>query len=248
MLINLLADTLPFYRRPARLQCLACSAPRPPVAWSGLIGVLTGHRACLYCGVQRGWRSPIVEIVLIISASLLYYGASDPLVFVIDLFVVFVYTLIIVTDIEHRLILHVVTFPSAIIIGLVGSLDLSKGPGKTLLGGLVGFGGFLLLYFMGGFFASLMGRLRGRPVEEIAFGFGDVTLAGLIGLTVGFPGVIVALVIGILLAGLFSLLYILSSLLLRRYNPFMPIPYGPFLVLGCLFIYFDGGKILQNML
>jgi prepilin signal peptidase PulO-like enzyme (type II secretory pathway) len=92
-----------------------------------------------------------------------------------------------------------------------------------------------------------MSRLRGSQIDEVAFGFGDVTLAGVIGLTVGWPGVLPALVLGIIAAGLFSFLFILGMMLRKKYNPFMPIPYGPFLVLGCLITYF-GGKGLFTAL
>ena len=108
----------------------------------------------------------------------------------------------------------------------------------------MGFGSFLLLYYLGQVFANFMARRRGEAIDEVAFGFGDVTLAGVVGLTVGWPGVIIALVLGILAAGFFSFIFILGMLIRRQYNPFMPIPYGPFLILGNLFVYFGGVGLL----
>jgi leader peptidase (prepilin peptidase)/N-methyltransferase len=72
----------------------------------------------------------------------------------------------------------------------------------------------------------------------VPFGFGDVNLAGLIGLAVGWPGVAVALVLGIFAAGAFSLAYLAWMAARRRYAAFTPFPYGPFLVLGALAVYF----------
>jgi prepilin signal peptidase PulO-like enzyme (type II secretory pathway) len=57
---------------------------------------------------------------------------------------------------------------------------------------------------------------------------------------VGWPGVVLAVFIGVLTAGVFSLLFVLVQLLRRRYTPYMPFPYGPFLVLGGLLVYLGG--------
>jgi prepilin signal peptidase PulO-like enzyme (type II secretory pathway) len=141
-----------------------------------------------------------------------------------------------------------VSFPAAILVILLGYLNPDQGLGETIIGGLAGFGFFFFLYVMGAVFNVVMGRLRGSRIDEVAFGFGDVTLAGVIGLTVGWPAVLVALLLGIFIAGAFSLAYILINLLLRKYNPFMPIPYGPFLIAGAFLVYFGGPNILLNLL
>jgi prepilin signal peptidase PulO-like enzyme (type II secretory pathway) len=190
----------------------------------------------------------VVEIFMIAASAMLYALQPELSVYLPGVIILTIFTLIVVIDVEHRLILHMVSGPSAILIALIGILDPNRGWQKTLLGGLAGFGVFFILYIFGGVFASLMSRLRGREVEEVAFGFGDVTLAGVIGLTVGWPGVVIALVIGILSAGLFSLLFILSMLLRRSYNPFRPIPYGPFIILGGLLVYFGAVKQAALML
>jgi prepilin signal peptidase PulO-like enzyme (type II secretory pathway) len=85
--------------------------------------------------------------------------------------------------------------------------------------------------------------LRRQPLTEVAFGWGDVTLAGLVGLTVGWTAILFAIPIAIFSAGFFSVAYILVQVLRRRYTPYMPIPYGPFLVLGALVMYFYGREL-----
>jgi prepilin signal peptidase PulO-like enzyme (type II secretory pathway) len=189
-----------------------------------------------------------VEILMGAAAMILSVTAPSASVFLSQMVVFTSYTLIAVIDLEHRLILHVVSGPTAILIGVIGVIDPNRGAVKTLSGGLTGFAIFLLLYLFGGVFAPLMARLRDTEIDEVAFGFGDVTLAGVIGLTVGWPGVLPALVIGILAAGGFSMIYIMSMLLRRDYNPFKPIPYGPFLILGSLFVYFGGVGFIANSL
>ena len=138
--------------------------------------------------------------------------------------------------------------PAAVVLGAIGILDPGRGAVKVLTGGLAGAGSFYLLYLMGGVFARAMARARGRPIDEVAFGFGDVTLAGLIGLIVGWPAVVLALLIGILAAGVFSLGHVLVSLLRRSYSAFTPIPYGPFLILGASLVYYGGRALFQSIL
>jgi len=85
-------------------------------------------------------------------------------------------------------------------------------------------------------------------MEEVAFGFGDVVLAGVIGLAVGYPGITLALLLGIFAGGLFSLGFILVMVLRRRYEAFMPIPYSPFLILGGMVVYIAGRTGLAQSL
>jgi len=144
--------------------------------------------------------------------------------------------------------LHVVSGPAALLIGLIGSLDPTRGPVKTLLGGLAGFGIVFIFYLLGGLMGKLIARLRRQPLDEVAFGFGDVTLSGVIGLAVGWPGILIALVLGILAAGLYSSIYLLVMLLRHSYTAFQPIPYGPFLVLGAVLVYFGRHEMLMFVL
>jgi prepilin signal peptidase PulO-like enzyme (type II secretory pathway) len=247
-IVNLLADSLPQDRRPRRFHCPYCGADRPILAWSGLISFLSGNRTCRYCGKPQEWRAPLVEIGMAVGAYLIYQTNSSPRIFIPGLIVFFIYLLIIVIDIEHRLILHIVSGPSAIVVFFLSFLHPDRDWQESILGGLAGFFSFLLLYFLGQLFAIVMGRLRGTQIDEVAFGFGDVTLAGVIGLTVGWPAVVVALILGIILAGIFSFLYIFIRMFFKRYSAFTAIPYGPFITLGCLAVYFGVAKSLAQLL
>lgn len=248
MIVNLLSDSLPNHRRAMLFHCHSCGSQRELAAWSGVIGLLLGKRTCPKCNTPRPWRAIAVEILLTAGVVGLYLNDPSFDVFLPSVIIITIYLLITVIDIEHRLILHIVSFPSAIVIGLIGIIDPARGLTKTIIGGLGGFGIFLALYYLGQGFAALMSKLRGTQIDEVAFGFGDVTLAGVIGLTVGWPGVIPALVIGIIAAGFFSFLYIFGMILRRNYNPFMPIPYGPFMVLGCMITYFGGRGLFTTLL
>jgi leader peptidase (prepilin peptidase)/N-methyltransferase len=188
----------------------------------------------------------VVELASISGAILLYWRDPSAATFWPGYLVGAVFLLITVIDIEHRLILEVVSVPSMVVFGLIGIFDPARGIAKTLIGGVAGFGFILVMYLLGMLFARLMSRVRGTELDEIAFGFGDVMLAGVAGLIVGWSGIIVALLLAIFAAGTYSLIYMLVAMLRRRYSPFMAIPYGPFIILGASFIYYGGGELLRS--
>jgi leader peptidase (prepilin peptidase)/N-methyltransferase len=146
--------------------------------------------------------------------------------------------LITVIDIEHRLILHNVSLPAAGAIAILGIFPPGIGIGGTLLGGLAGAAFGFAMFAGGQAFGAIVARMRGAPLREIPFGFGDVTFAGLIGLGLGWPAVVYALVIGVFAAGAFSLAFLLAANIRGRYEAFRAIPYGPFLALGAALVYF----------
>ncbi len=183
---------------------------------------------------------------MVFIALLIFHADPTPWAFWPSFLVASVFLLIMVIDIEHRLILHIVSVPAAVAIGLLGTLDPNRGLSKTLLGGLAGFGIVFGFFLLGGVLARLLARLRGQVLEEVAFGFGDVTLAGVIGLAVGWPGVVLAILLGVFAAGVYSFGHILVTLLLHRYSPFHAIPYGPFLILGAALVYFGGRELLAR--
>ncbi len=144
------------------------------------------------------------------------------------------FAVVIVIDGEHRLILHPVSWAGA---ALGISLGVWRhGAGSTLLGGAAGYAVMLGLYALGEFFSRWMARRRGEALEEVALGFGDVNLAGVTGLFLGWPGVAAGLILAILLGGVVSGGYLLWMLARRRYRAFAAIPYGPFLALAAVWL------------
>jgi len=151
-----------------------------------------------------------------------------------------------VTDLEHRVILHVVTLP-AILLALLGAFlnPAWATPKRALLGGAVGLVGTFGVYLLGAAFAWLVGRMRGQPISEVAFGFGDVTLNTFIGLIVRAPEIVFSMVIGFLLGGIAAILVLVVQGLRRRYRLFTAIPYGPFLILGGMTMLYLGPQLMD---
>jgi leader peptidase (prepilin peptidase)/N-methyltransferase len=218
------------------------------VTWLALLGSLSGRDRCEYCGAGRGLRPPVVEVLFIVFGLWLFARSPSWPVFFPGLLVGWVFLLIAVIDIEHRLILQAVILPAGVVLALIGIVQPGRGASKTLLGGVAGFLILWGMYGLGILISRWLARRRGAPLDDVAFGFGDVMLGALIGLVVGWPGVIVAVIIGVLAAGVFSLAYVGVLLLRRRYAPYMAIPYGPFLLIGASVVYFGGRTALEALL
>ncbi|MEE9599006.1 MAG: hypothetical protein V3V66_00950, partial [Anaerolineales bacterium] len=59
-------------------------------------------------------------------------------------------------------------------------------------------------------------------------------LAGVIGLLLGWPGIVLGIFLAILIGGIVSGIFLLMQKLQKKYNAFQALPYGPFLVLSTI--------------
>lgn len=160
------------------------------------------------------------------AALWLRYGASSQ--FLLTAIYTFVFLLVLVTDLEHRLILNVVILP-AILFAALASPFSAMGWVRALLGGVIALVFVSGIYLLG----KLFERMRGLNVKGGAFGQGDVTLSTFIGLVTGYPAVTNALILGILLGGLGAVVMLAyHALVHRRLALDAVFPYGPFLCLA----------------
>lgn len=242
LFVNYASDVLPVTRRFSQPACPNCQAE---FSWTDYLTL----RACRKCGTRRSLRTWIVQMTAV--ASFLYFWLSPPqaLGLPLGLIVLTYFGLIIVIDLEHRLILHPTSKAGAVLGLVVGTLIYSKGEGvssaalTSALGGIAGFVIMFALYQFG----ALVARIRARKMQaagqasddEEALGGGDVFLAGVLGLMLGWPNIILGLTYGILIGGFVSLLTIIQLFIKRRYteNAMMTfIPYGPSLILGAFYV------------
>ena len=133
--------------------------------------------------------------------------------------------LIATIDLEHRLVPNVLILLGSVLAAGFSLLTRSPSLTMALTGAAAGGGLFLLLALA-------------RPN---AMGAGDVKLAFLIGMLTGFPWVLQALVLGILLGGLAAALL----LLFRVLGPKQYIPYAPYLAAGGIATLLYGQQIAQ---
>jgi len=226
-LINVLADDLPARVRPRRPHCPRCDYVYGISAWLAIGRRIEGG-TCPQCGLHARRRPLLVEIGTALLFAALPWLVTPAFDLIIYALYIAILILIIVIDIEHRLILHVVTLPSMLFALLASFLLSDNSPLLALAGGLVGFVLFYLAFLLGQ-------RLFGPG----ALGFGDVTLATLMGLMLGFHRVFFALVLGILLAGLWSLVGLATRRMSRRAH----FAYGPFLAIAGILMIIWGDQI-----
>ena len=227
-LVNYFSDVLPIKRKLTKPICVHCQHTQP------FLEYLFWPRRCQECGLRRPIRTWLVELAFI-GLSVWQWGTpSERLGYWIGMLLLTFLAVVMVIDLEYRLIMHPVSIFGAFL-GLGIGIWL-HGWLQTLLGGVAGFGIMLVLYFLGGVFARFMSRRRGEEINEVALGFGDVNLAGVLGLILGWPGIIAGLLLAIFIGGAFSLVYVIVLLILRRFRAFIAIPYGPFLVAGVVYL------------
>lgn len=233
LLVNYLSDILPVRRRLTAPICLNCGKSQT------LGNYLFWPRRCPHCNFRRSARTWVVEMVGVLGGLWLWNSteAQQRLGLVVGMVVLIYFAVIVVIDYEHRLILHPTSI-FGVVLGLGVGITLN-GLTLTLIGGAVGYGVMYGLYFLGGVFIKLMARLRGQKIDEVALGFGDVNLTGVLGLMLGWPNVIIALFLSVLSAGVVSGILLFSRVLSRKYRSFMDaMPYGPFLILGAFLMLF----------
>jgi prepilin signal peptidase PulO-like enzyme (type II secretory pathway) len=237
LLVNYLADVLPETRTLSRPVCLKCQAQ---INWTDYLF----FRRCNQCGKRRSLRTYIVQAVMTVIPVLMWVFPGQSLPFLLEISLLIYLAIVLVIDLEHRLILHPVSIIGAVL-GLGTGIflrssthSLNYGIITTLLGGAAGFGIMLIFYFIGEMYVKYMAKKRGLPADEVALGFGDVNLSGILGLMVGWEYIFSCLFFAILAGGLASLVIIAVLLLTRKYKSFTAIPYAPFLIVSAAYFLF----------
>ncbi len=194
---------------------------------------------CRYCQAPIPRRLLGMEIGLGALFPLLYwhYGLSVELGIVAYCCCLFIVLMVI--DWEHGLILNKIVYPAMIAavlisIFLAGSISvfmlgnsiilLPPGIAQAAIGGAVGFGITLLVVLLS----------RG------GMGWGDVKMAALIGLVIGFPLVFFTLIMAAILGGLVAVIL----LLLKKKKRKEAIPFGPALAIATIVTLIWGKGIL----
>jgi len=228
-LVNFLADILPSERKITTPKCNRCGEH---LSWKFYVLL----ESCRHCGTEPSLRHKIVLILGPIFTGLLAQFPLESLGnFGAILWLVY-FSVVIVIDLEHRLILHPVSITGAGLGFIFGTVN--HGFLNTILGGGAGFGLMLILYYLGELFVKVLSKSRGEEIEEIALGFGDVNLAGVIGLLLGWPGIIAGIILAILIGGVVSGGYLVLQVLRKKYQAYQALPYGPFLVLSAVVLLF----------
>lgn len=236
-LVNYLADVLPATRSFSRPACPRCQAAYP---WPGYFLL----RKCPACGTPRKARALAVQGLMTVASLLIWLFPRPILSYPLAMLLLTYFVVVAVIDLEHRVVLHPVSLFGALLGLGTGTYlrsipSLANGLTTTLIGGAVGFGVMLAFFYLGELYVRRMAKKKGLPADEVALGFGDVYLAGIIGLALGWPAIIAGLFFAVLAGGLVSLIIIAAMLIQKRYRAFTAIPYAPFLILAAIYLLFS---------
>ncbi len=133
-----------------------------------------------------------------------------------------------VVDLRCQLLPRRIVYPAFVVtLALLGLAAALTGDGDALVRAVLCAGG------------AYVGFLVLRLVNPAALGGGDVTLAALIGLILGYRSVI-AVLSGLALGAILAAAFALGALASRRARPDTALSYGPFLALGAVVILLAG--------
>ncbi len=257
--VNALADDLPAGRKPSQPR-YPDGQDRRPLAWLGLTAFALRLRkapAAATCpqarrkqeGRNLSWRYPLVEVSLAALMTLTYAVARDARAqdfgeTLIWLALVALFVLIAVIDLEHMRI-PVSPLVACAMLALLRSLTYPQSSptvASLLLGALCAGAAFSLVY-LGGRFFSLVALRQEQPAS--AFGRGDVYLMTVGGLILGFPSVLMAMVLTMLLGGLGAVGYLLVKSASGGYRRFSALPYAPY-ILASIYLFMLLGDELNR--
>jgi len=233
--LNVCIDRIPAGKSLVTLpsHCDACGHHLSVKDLMPVFSYLWLRRRCRYCHAPIPWRLFWVELGSGLLLALVYWRYGLSIDFAITASYCYLFIVLMVIDLEHKLILNKIVYP-AMVVALLISIFLPQSriiplPWPETVDGVIGGAiGFVLL-------------LIPALIYRGGMGWGDVKMAGLIGLVTGFPLVFVALLMGVILGGLVAGIL----LLLRKKTRKEPIPFGPFLAVATIVTLLWGNNILS---
>lgn len=212
-----------------------CPHCKHQLTWRDLIPVLSFvilRRRCRYCKKLISWQYPIVELatgilfVLIINTQLSAINYQLSIIsYIYYLLIVSFLIIIFIYDLKHFIIPDKVLYPAITIsfLYLIINNQLSIINYSLVALGVSSF--FLFIYLFS----------KGK-----CLGFGDVKLAILLGLFLGWPRIVLALFLSFVIGGIIGLGLIISS----KKKLKSEVPFAPFLIFGALTALFWGEQII----
>jgi hypothetical protein len=234
-LINYLSDVLPDSLHLGIPECQNQSC-RKPYSWRDYLFL----RSCRKCGQRRKLRTFLVLPLAIAAALYLWFNPPVRLGFAFGMLLLTYLFLIAVIDLEHRLVLRPLSIIGLSLSTLAGFLLHSWQ--STVIGGLFGFCVIFIIYLLGTRVTHWIAKKQNqKPGEtEETFGSGDVALAAIQGLLLGWPLIWFGLLLGFLILGL-VVIPLLCVLLIKRHfqrHVLVYIPIGvPFILSTILLVY-----------
>lgn len=239
--LNVAADRVPNGKslvRP-RSSCDQCGQQLRSIDMVPLLSYLWLRGRCRHCRTSIPVRVFLVEAVTGALFAVVFYRYGFGADFVVLSTAVPLMVVVTLVDLEHGLILNAMVYPSVVILLLLApfwpELGIARGfsGNETLAASLAnsflaGLGGFLIFLVI-------------AIISPAGMGGGDGKFAGLLGLLLGFPGVLLALWISVITGGVMAI----SLLLLHKKGRKDSMPFGPFMAMGGTVIFIAGDDFLD---
>jgi leader peptidase (prepilin peptidase)/N-methyltransferase len=200
----------------------------PVVSWVLLRG------RCRTCGEPISARYPLVELLTAMVFGLIAWRIGFDLSLVAFLYLAAVGVALAAIDLDVKRLPNALTLPSyvvgAVLFGAIALVDSDIGPLLRALAGMVALYAFYFLLVL---------------VYPRGMGWGDVKLAGVLGLFLGWLGwgeLLVGAFLGFLLGGVVGGLLMAT----RRATRKSAIPFGPFMLAGALLAILWGASIANT--
>ena len=193
---------------------------------------------CRHCEAAVPFRVVMVEAAtgaLFLAIFLLYGIGLDFVVVSACISLLIVVSLI---DLEHGLILNSIVFPSIVILLLLGPFWTEIGITRSFLGDETVLASLANSYLSG--LGAFLAFLTIALIAPAGMGGGDVKFAAVLGLMVGFPGVLLAIWISAVGGGLIAIGLIVSGRKGRK----DVIPFGPFMAIGAAVVLIAGPDLI----
>jgi leader peptidase (prepilin peptidase) / N-methyltransferase len=224
-----------------RSECPHCHVTLKPRNLIPLFSYLIQGRRCASCRQYISSRYFLIELITGLTFAFtayqfsgVFFDSSMALTLARLLFIIAILIVVFVIDLEHYLILDVVVFPAAIIVLILNfGVDLINHQAVLSLASHTG-GGIVAALLASGFFYLIWLVSRGRWM-----GFGDVKFNLFLGLALGWPGVIVALLLAFFLGSVVGV----GLIVFGQKQLSSRVPFGTFLSLAALFTLFYGSIV-----
>ena len=215
-----------------------CPKCKKKIVWYDnipIISFLSLNRKCRKCKKIIPIQYFLVEILNIVLFSIIYFIFGISLTSLLLMILAFVFIIVFFIDLKHYIIPNILTFP-LMILGFVKSFDpnlnsLFPNYLNSLIGGIFGYGIIWSIIF---FYKQIK--------NKEGMGLGDAKLLAAIGFWFGW----ISIPFVIFSSSIVALILVIPSLLNKSRKFSSQIPFGPFIIIGCILyiIFIDQYKTL----
>jgi leader peptidase (prepilin peptidase) / N-methyltransferase len=233
--LNVVADRIPAGKSIVSppSHCFYCHHPLEARDLVPVLSYILLRGRCRYCGNKIPIRSLIVESStgLLFVAALIFVGLNWYLLE--SLIYISIFIILIVTDLDYGVAPYRIVYPAIVLVTLISIIHAATGMRQDFLMAILGFAiGFVLFLLLWGI---------SKIFEKNFMSFDKVVLAGLVGVSVWFPLIIISLCVAILTWGITALL----MLILRIKRSTNKMSFGIYLAVGAIVVILCGKQLLD---